>query len=296
VDFFSLRCFTTVARLGSFSRAAEALYRTQSAISLQVRKLEREVGQPLFDRSHRSPVLTEAGKAFADDAREVLERLDQLPGRIASRAAGLTGSLTIASNLSLAGCFLSGPLREFHRQHPLVRLRLLNRTTRGIAGAVGEGEADVGIGLQLEDEPETVVAVIARAPLVLVTRRERPAASARRVSVPAVLSGPMVHFEEGAELRRHIERALLGGRRLAPVIELPSIELILQFVGHGFGASVLPGFAVSASWRRKLSVRGLGRSTEPLAICSCVHRRRSRSRAAAAFLSLLAPGEQDRGA
>ena len=296
MDFFALRCFTTVARLGSFSRAAEALYRTQSAVSLQVRKLEREVGQPLFDRSHRSAVLTEAGRAFVDGAREVLERLEQLPGRIASPAAQLSGFLSIASNLSLASGLLSSPLREFRRRHPLVHLRLLNRTTRGISRAVGEGEADIGIGLQLEDDPESVTAVIARAPLVLVARRGTPAASARTASVQAALSGPVVHFEEGAELRRHIERALLGGRTLAPVIELPSIELILQFVGYGFGASILPAFAVPASWRRKLSVRGLGRSTEPLAICSCVHRRHSRSRAAAAFLSLVASREQDREA
>ena len=72
---FSLRCFVTVARLGSFSRAAIELYRTQPAVSLQVRKLERELGQPLFDRARRAPVMTEAGRTLYAAARDALERL-----------------------------------------------------------------------------------------------------------------------------------------------------------------------------------------------------------------------------
>ncbi|HVP19560.1 MAG TPA: LysR family transcriptional regulator [Spirochaetia bacterium] len=290
MELFSLRCFVTVARLGSFSRAADELFRTQPAVSLQIRKLEKEVGQQLFDRAHRSPVMTDAGRALAAGARDLLERLDMLPELIASSGAELAGSLTIASNLSLISHFLPRALREFHRRFPRVQLRLLNRTSRGIGRAVEEREADVGIGFLLDDQPDSTVAVVDTSPLVLVARRDAPAVADRRVSLEKILSGPLVHFEEGIDLRRHVERALLRAGKLAPAIELPSIESILEFVSYGFGASILPAFAISPYWRKRLVVRGLGKSVEPLKISSCTHRRHPLSRAAAAFLAPMIRG------
>ena len=288
MDLFSLRCFVAVARAGSFSRAAHELYRTQPAVSLQVRKLEEELGQPLFDRTRRSPVMTDVGRALLAGARDLLERLEALPGQVAASAAEPTGTLAIASNLSLISHFLPPAIREFHRAYPRVRLRLLNRTARGIARAVEEGEADAGVGFLLEEHPDVAGTVLHRSPLVLVAPRDE-AAGKRRPSLDEILSGPMVHFEEGVDLRRHLERALAGRRSLEPVIELPSIESILLFVGYGFGSSILPDFAISEHWRRTLTVRGLGRSLEPLEIHSCVHVRHALSRAAAAFLTLVRP-------
>ncbi len=287
MELFSLRCFLAVARSGSFSRAADALFRTQPAVSLQVRKLEQELGQRLFDRTHRTPVLTEAGSALAAGARELLERLDGLPKALASAGNELTGFLTIASNLSLISHFLPPVLKEFHRKFPLVRLRLLNRTTRGIERALQERDADLGIGFLLEDQPEVQTAVTNTSPLVVVAQRGSPMLAKRRVTVREILAGPLVHFEEGVDLRRHLEHALAGAGRLEPVMELPSIESILEFVSYGFGASILPAFAVSPQWRKRIAVRGLGRSMEPLEIRSCVPRRSALSRAAASFLALL---------
>jgi DNA-binding transcriptional LysR family regulator len=215
--------------------------------------------------------------------------MDMLSGQIASSGAELAGSLTVASNLSLISHFLPRPVREFHRRHPLVRLRLLNRTARGIGRAVEEREADVGIGFLLEDRPELTVAVVDSSPLVVVARRDATAVTKRRVSVEEILAGPLVHFEEGVDLRRHLERALARAGSLDPVIELPSIESILEFVGYGFGTSILPAFAISPYWRKRLVVRGLGRSIAPLEIRSCAHRRHTLSRAAEAFLDLIRP-------
>jgi DNA-binding transcriptional LysR family regulator len=109
----------------------------------------------------------------------------------------------------------------------------------------------------------------------------------RKLSLEEILAGPIVHFEKGVDLRRHLEGILAGRRSLDPVIELPSMESILQFVSDGFGASILPAFAISERWRKSLVVRGLGRSVAPLEICSYTHRTHSLSRAAAAFLDLI---------
>jgi DNA-binding transcriptional LysR family regulator len=288
---FSLRCFVTVARLGSFSRAAVELYRTQPAISLQVRKLERELGMPLFDRARRSPVMTEAGRALYAGARDLLERLDRLPELAASSGGEPAGTLTIASNLSLIGRFLPRAVREFHRKYAQCRLRLLNRTSRDIGRSIEEGEADLGVGFLIEDRPGIESTLLFKSPLLLVgplarggmKRAGRPG----ELSLDRILAGPMVHFEAGVDLRRFLERALAGRRSLEPVIELPSMELILQFVGDGFGSTILPAFAVSESVRRNLVVKGLGRSIEPLEVRACTSGQHLLSRAAAIFLDLL---------
>jgi DNA-binding transcriptional LysR family regulator len=284
VDLFGIRCFLTVARTGSFSRAARELYRTQPAVSLQVRKLEEELGRPLFDRTRRSPVLTQAGQAFLAGSRDLLERLDALPGLVASTEVEPAGPLAVASNLSLITHYLPPAIRAFHNKYPRVKLRMLNRTARGIARAVEEGEADLGIGFLLGDDPDLAGEVLHRSPFVLVSPRDAARAGKRRLPLEEILAGPFVHFEEGVDLRRHLERSLPGRRNLEPVIELPSIESILLFVAYGFGSSVLPAFAVADRWRKRLVVRDLGRTLAPLEIRSCVAGRRAPSRAAAAFL------------
>ena len=217
---FSLRCFVAVARSGSFSRAAEELYRTQPAVSLQVRKLERELGQRLFDRSRRSPVMTDVGRALYPGARDLLQRLDRLPELAAVSGAEPAGTLTIASNLSLIGHFLPRAVHEFHGRHPRVRLRFLNRTSRGIARALDDGEADIGIGFLVEERAEMESAVLFRSPFALVTARTLRG-SARVLSLDTVLAGPVIHFEEGVEVRRFLEQALTGRRSLQPVIRAP---------------------------------------------------------------------------
>jgi len=305
VDLASLRCFVAVARTASFSRAARELYRTQPAVSLQVRKLERELGRQLFERSRRSPVLTDAGRTLVAASRDLLERLDALPGVVASSAEEPAGTLVVASNLSLLAHVLPPAIRAVHRRYPRVRMRVLNRTAAGIARAVEEGEADLGIGFLLDERPSLAGGTLRRSPFVLVESRDRTGSSnhrtgssgrrngsaGRRPSISEILAGPLVHFEDGVDLRRHLERCLPGRRNLEPVIELPSIDAILTFVAHGFGSSILPSFAVDERWRKRLTVRDLGRSLEPIEIRWCADGRRPLSRAAAAFRdACLEPG------
>jgi len=300
VDLASLRCFVAVARTASFSRAARELYRTQPAVSLQVRKLERELGQALFERSRRSPALTDAGRTLLAESRDLLERLDALPGVVASSAEEPAGTLVVASNLSLLTHFLAPAIRAVHRRYPRVRMRMLNRTAAGIARAVEEGEADLGVGFLLDSRPSLAGGTLRRSSFVLVAPRERTGSASRRTgssgrrpSIPEILAGPLVHFEDGVDLRRHLERCLPGRRNLEPVIELPSIDSFLPFVAYGFGSSILPSFAIDERWRKRLAVRDLGRSLEPIEIRWCADGRRPLSRAAAAFRdACLEPGRR----
>ena len=127
-----------------------------------------------------------------------------------------------------------------------------------------EREADLGIGFLVGEEPGVASGVLDRSPFVLVAPREhRPAgrAGARPPTLAEALAGPLVHFEDGVDLRRHLERALARRGGLAPVIELPSIDSILTFVAAGFGSSILAGLRA----QRKLAEAAPGprARTEP---------------------------------
>ena len=252
MDPFTLRCFVAVAREGSFSRAADLLYRTQPAVSLQVRKLEREIGRPLFDRSRRAPVLTDAGRVLLAESADLLDRLEALPGLVAGTGEVPSGTLAIASNLSLIGHFLPPLAVAFHARFPLVRLRLLNRTARGIVRSLAERRGR---------------------PRHRIPRRRRPRRGERRArSLPVRAGGPRGRRPRrparAARGRRRspkpspgrwcISRTTWtcvgtssarsrGGAAWHPLIELPSIESILTFVAAGFGSSILPAFALSAT-------------------------------------------------
>jgi DNA-binding transcriptional LysR family regulator len=296
MDPFTLRCFVAVAREGSFSRAADRLYRSQPAVSLQVRKLEREIGRPLFDRSRRAPVLTDAGRVLLAESADLLDRLEALTGLVAGTREGPSGTLAIASNLSLIGHFLPPLAGAFHARFPLVRLRLLNRTARGIVRSLAEREADLGIGFLVGDDPDVTSGVLDRSPFVLVAPRGRRVAGRAAGGPPTLaeaLAGPLVHFEDDVDLRRHVERAFARRGSLAPVVEVPSIESILTFVAAGFGTSILPAFAVSGGWRKRLLVRELGPTPTPLEIRWYVDRRRPLSRAAVAFRDICGGGDDE---
>ena len=288
MDIFSLRCFVEVARRGSFSKAADLLFRTQPAVSVQVQKLEEELKQPLFDRSHRTPKLTDAGRTLFAEAQQVLERLDGLSNLLGA-ATAMAGTVVIASNASLIDSSLPRPISSFHERFPAVALQLKNLTGRGIVRAVHEGTADIGIGFLLERHPDIVAFPLAQSKLVLVCPPKSAMARGQRPSAAAILAGPLVHFEEGVDLRRHVELALAGRSRFRPVLELPTIESILRYVQLGIGCSILPDFALSKRWRTLLAVRPLGHSVPAIEIAAVVHRRRQPSRAAAEFLRAILP-------
>jgi DNA-binding transcriptional LysR family regulator len=285
MELFALQCFVAVAREESFSKAAEKLFRTQPAVSLQVQKLEDEIKQRLFDRSRKKPVLTQAGRALFSAAGELMDRVKSFQDLAASTAGTVAGTLTIASNASLLEHFLPGVLKAYHAAFPLVRPRILSLTSRGIARAVQEREAEVGIGFLPKAGRDVTTRTLRRSAFLLVS----PPGSAlggKHLTRREILDLPLVHFEPGVEIRTHVERGL-GGGSLEPVLELPTIGSILRYVEYGFGCSILPDYVLSDSRRAGLVVRRLGGLLAPLDIRLCFQHKRPLSKAAEKFIDIL---------
>src|SRR4029077_6803373 len=121
MDLAQLEVFLAVAREGRFSRAAEKLYRTQSAVSQSVRKLEVEIGEVLFDRSSRDGLLTDAGRVLQEYAERLINLRDDAAGALGELRQLQRGKLTIAAN-EFTALYLLPVLAEFRRLHPMIRI------------------------------------------------------------------------------------------------------------------------------------------------------------------------------
>src|SRR5215469_14780665 len=121
MDLSQLEVFLAVSREGGFSRAARKLYRTQSAVSQAIRKLESEVGELLFDRSSRDGLLTDAGHVLKEHAERLLNLRENAREALAGLRELETGKLVIGAN-ELTALYLLRVLAEFGRLHPAVRI------------------------------------------------------------------------------------------------------------------------------------------------------------------------------
>ena len=142
----ALRTLAAIAQHGSFARAAEAVCLTQSAVSLHVRTLEEAFNAPLFDRSRRTPTLTEAGRRAVERAREILAIYDGIAGEL-GEGGELAGRLRIgAIQTALAGV-LPAALAALRRQHPRLRVQVYSGMSAELASRLDAGELDPAAGL-----------------------------------------------------------------------------------------------------------------------------------------------------
>ncbi len=269
MELFGLACFVEVVRTGSFSRAAERMLRTQPALSLQVQKLEQELGRQLVDRSRRRAVPTEAGRAVYGRAQVLLAEAAALRDEAGAAGGEPSGRLSLASTLALIDNVLPRVLGTFHRRCPGVALSLFNLRPDMMLRALLDGTAEIGLGYLAAHHRQVEREKLFEAPFLVVEKgRGRP--RARPPSARDLAGLPFLHFEKGIELRRfletHLSRALGSGQRMQVAMELPSMSSILEYVRTGFGYSILPEFAVPVRARAGLSVTPAGGLVPPLAV------------------------------
>ncbi len=234
-----LRLFEAVARHKSFTRAAEEVHLSQPAVSIQVKRLEENVGLPLFEHVGKRITLTEAGRELYDASKDVLGRLAELDGAIDSLSGEVAGTLTVTAVTS-AKYFLPHLLGAFIRRYPDVepKLKVANRSS--LLDRVADNEDDLYVmghvpdGLDVEEFPflENVIAVVASP--------DHPLASKRKISLKQITEERFLVRERGSGNRKVVEEFFEGqGLRITPYMELGSAEAIKQGVMAGLGISAL---------------------------------------------------------
>ena len=246
MELSQLRTFRVVAETLNFTRAAERLHLTQSAVSHQIKALEKELGEPLFIRTKRGVKVSQVGKVALEHAERILDEADAMREHVSGREHTPIGRVRAAA-ATQAFVHLFAPLFEsFMRKHP--RIELSFRTTVSTDQTVTDildGAADVGFASVPVYSPTLHVTELFEDELVLVVGKKHPLANQQEVRVEQLEGERLILFERGASIRRTTDAFLKEANiRLKPALESNDTYFIKLMVEHGLGVSLLPGWAV----------------------------------------------------
>ena len=292
MDLRRLEIFLKVAELGSFSRAAEALFLTQPTVSEHVRALEDELGVQLLDRLGRGTTPTKAGTLLLGYARRLLalsrearQAIEQFQGRV-------SGELVLGGSNIPGEYVLPALIGAFRAKYPDVSISLRIGASRDVQEWVEQGHVEIGVAGAVPTSRALESRPLMADTLVLAVPPEHPWVTRKTVAVEDVKREPLILRERGSGSRETLEHALAeAGADLAAftvVGEIASTQAVKQAVRAGLGVSFVSRLAVDDECRARLlacvKVRDLNVSRSFYVL---THRDRSRSPLAQAFLAFV---------
>ena len=239
MDFDQLETFLEVARHASFSRAAEKRFRTQPAISSQIRALEEEVGARLFDRSGGKVALTGAGKIFQQYAEQTLEARKTMLVTIAEMERVPRGEIVVGANEGTCLHILPEVFAEFRKLYPEVGVQISRLERAKILESIIDNSVDFGVVSTPVDDKRLTVVTIHRDELVTIVPPGHPLARSKKAAIAEVAQFPLLLPKVG-RTRDSLED-LFHERGLKPKIamELDSSELLKRFVAADVGVGFI---------------------------------------------------------
>lgn len=248
MEIRNLRAFVKVAELNSFSRAAEYLGYSQSAVTVQIRQLEEELGQPLLERIGKQVKVTEAGERFLPRAVEVLDALRAAEESVKAPEEVL-GRICLGTAESLLISVLPPLMMEFCRRFPQVELSTRTALVEDLFQMLRQNELDLLYFLDRKtDFPEWVKAGEWREPVVFVTSAAHPLAKVRKIHLEQLLREPFLLTEKGVSYRYAMEQMLAAVEmEIHPFLETGNTDIITRMLLKNRGISFLPLFVVE-SW------------------------------------------------
>lgn len=286
----TLKTFVDLVETGTFGGAAQINFVSQSAVSQQIKALEARYGCVLVERgAHRRLALTDAGRLFYAECKDLLERFQQLEGRLRERSGPIRGTVRIATVYSVGLHALPPYVTQFLKAFPQVKAHVEYSRTNRICDALAHDLLDLGIvALPL---PRTALTVIPwrEERLVLVCRPDHRLARKRSISLERLQGEPFIAFERDIPTRKTIDRLLRAHHvTVRTVMEFDNVETIKRSVEVGSGIAILPEPTLANETQGGLLAKVTladGPFTRRLAI---VHRRgRVLTGAARAFITML---------
>jgi DNA-binding transcriptional LysR family regulator len=255
MELSQLEVFLAVAREGRFSRAAEKLYRTQSAVSQTIRKLEQELGEPLFDRSSRDARLTDAGQVLFEYAEKLVNLRNDARASLSELEELHRGKLVIAAN-EFTVLYLLPVLEEFRSRHPMIKITVQRALGSHIPDDVLRHNAELGVLSYEPREPNLHSVIVYLDELVLVVPPKHPLTSGSQVSIRQLGTESFVAHIVSSPYREKVLQAFK--RHKTPLhmgLELPTLQAIKQFVAMGNGVAFIPEISVETELARGDLVR-----------------------------------------
>lgn len=255
-----MRAIVEVARLRSFSRAAEALGLTQPAISAQVRLVEEETACRLFDRLGRNVFLTQPGAVLLDYAQRMLNLRRQAMQAV-SDLRRPSARLTIGATETICLYFLPPVLKQYQARYPGVNISIFRHNTDRVVRKLAEGVLDIGFISLPTEHPDLRVIPVLRDRWVAAVPPSHPLAPNQSVSLEQLLEYPFILPEMG-HTRAALDKMLLPYRRMVKVaFEASGVELIKRLVAAGMGVAIIAescaGEEAEAGRLKLLPLRGV---------------------------------------
>jgi DNA-binding transcriptional LysR family regulator len=248
-----------VAEQHSFRKAAEELYLTQPAVSLQIKALEEDIGVQLFDRTGAHIALTESGKVLLGYSRQANALFVQAEHDIAALSGDHAGQLALGASSTIAQYVLPRLLGEFAREHPRVHPTMISGNTEQIVEAVEEQRIALGLIEGPARSRDVKTEPFLEDELVLIVSAAHEWAERKSIPCSQIASAPLLMRERGSGTRRVVEMALarqgVKANSLRIVMELDSTEAIKSAVEAGLGVGFVSRWAIAKDLRLDNSFR-----------------------------------------
>lgn len=240
-----LECVATVARLGSFRRAADELHISQPALSGSIRSLERELGVDLLDRGRHGARMSESGRELFPYILTLLDSYDRLKHAAGEQHRSVR--LVRLGTVSAATAPLLAPvIKRFRQSHPLTQVEVIGALQADIHRGLLEGSFDLGLVNYLDGDdmpPELETTPLLRGRAVAVLRADSPLAQLAAVPTAGLLAEPLIVMRPGYVMHRYLHR-LLGGQLPEFSYSADGAEMGKLMVAEDLGLTVLPDYSV----------------------------------------------------
>jgi len=248
MDDHRLKAFCLIVEKRSFSRAAEAKFMTQSAMSHLVKKLEDELGVELLIRRGKAVIPTPSGKLFYDHAKQILGQYKKMEDDISVLMKKVKGTLSIGADVTAATHLLPQVFYSFSKEYPEVKVELSVSSTEGIINDMHTGKIHMGIIEGTIKKPLVFIEEIAEDEIVLVASDDNPLTKRKALTPQDLVSQPFIMPEEGSGTKELIESSLLkmgiAPERIRVSMVLGNPELIVRMVQAGMGISFVSKWSV----------------------------------------------------
>lgn len=238
-----LHVFSSVARLLSFTKAAEALHMTQPAVTFQVRQLEEHFNTRLFDRTHNKISLTVAGERVYAYSEKIFVLYGEMENSVRELTGEISDVLILGASTTIAEYMLPALLGNFNEKYPDLNIRLKVSNTDGIVAMVENNVIDLGIVEAPVNNKNLVVEECRTDRLVAITPPGHKLAKMNKILVQAIIDYPFICREEGSGIREviadYLKEAGVDPERLNVIMELGSLEALKGAVEAGIGISIV---------------------------------------------------------
>ncbi len=245
MQLHQLAYFIGVARHLHFTRAADELHVAQPSVSQQIRKLERELGVPLFHRMRRGVALTPAGEALLPWARRILADTDRARAEVQELTGLRRGRLAVGATPSVSTTLLPDALATFHATYPGVALTLREAGSDDLVGLLEAGELDLAAIILPIRHPMLQTVRLLEEELVLAVPRGHPFDEHLEIRVADLKDQPMVMFRDGYDLRATTLAACQrAGFEPRVALDGGEMDSVLRFVAARLGVAIVPSMVI----------------------------------------------------